>query len=261
VIDLRSARLAAKLRLPAALSASAALIAVQLAVGGLYPAVGHSIGKLQIPASVATLIGGADFGTVTGWFRSEIGSIYGPLLIAGIAITAASATLAGEEEEGTLGLVLSYPVSRARIVLAKAAAVAALVLIVAAATWIGMISGVVIAGGGITVGHMTALAFQLACFGLISGAVTICAAAASGRRGLTTGIGAAVAVGGWLINGFAPLVSAISWLRYISPFYYYAGHDPLTRGVWVLGALVLLVVAAVLTGLAAALIGRRDLRG
>src|SRR5450759_3110180 len=88
-----------RLRLPMAAAAVFGLIAVLLAVGALFPAVGHSIGKLSIPKGVAQLLGGADYGTVTGWYRSEMGSIYGPLLIAGLAIVGASASIAGEEED------------------------------------------------------------------------------------------------------------------------------------------------------------------
>ena len=65
---------------------------------------------------------------------------------------------------------------------------------------------------------------------------------------------------GWLINGFAPLVGAIGWLKYLSPFYYYAGHDPLTHGVDIAGIIVLGGVALLLTVVAAIPIEHRDLR-
>ena len=54
-----------------------------------------------------------------------------------------------------------------------------------------------------------------------------------------TGVAAGVAIVGWLINGFAPLVGAIAWLKYLSLFYYYAGNDPLTRGVDIADLVVL----------------------
>jgi len=89
-----TAKLALRLRLPAALSAAVGLIAVMAAVGALFPAVGHTIGKLHVPASVSNLLGGGDYGTITGWFRSEIAAIYGPLVIGALAITGASAASA-----------------------------------------------------------------------------------------------------------------------------------------------------------------------
>jgi ABC-2 type transport system permease protein len=206
-------------------------------------------------------LGGADYGTVTGWFRSEIAIIYAPLVIGALAITGASAATAGEEEDGILALVLAYPVRRSRLVIAKAAAIAAVVLIIAFAIWIGLIVGVALAGGGITIAHITALAVQLAFFGLATGALAIALAAGTGRRSLATGIAAGVAILGWLINGFAPLVTALSWLKYLSLFYYYTGHDPLTRGVGVGGLIVLGLVTLLLMAVAVASFERRDLRG
>ena len=46
-------------------------------VGALFPAVGDSIGKLDLPEGVGELLGGADYGTITGWMRSEIGASTG----------------------------------------------------------------------------------------------------------------------------------------------------------------------------------------
>ena len=254
-------RITLRLRLPSAASAAIGLIAVMAAVGALFPAVGHSIGKLDVPKSVDNLLGGADYGTVTGWFRSEIAVIYGPLVIGALAITGASAATAGEEEDRILALVLAYPIRRSRLVIAKAAAIAAVVLIVAFAIWIGLIVGVALAGGGITIAHITALAVQLAFFGLGTGALAIALAAGTGRRSLATGIAAGAAVLGWLINSFAPLVGALTWLKYLSLFYYYAGRDPLTRGIDILGLIVLGLVTLVLMAIAVVSIQRRDLRG
>lgn len=254
-------RIALRLRLSAAVSAAIGLIAVMAAVGALFPSVGHSIGTLNVPSSVENLLGGADYGTVTGWFRSEIAVIYGPLVIGALAITGASATTAGEEEDRILALVLAYPVSRSRLVTAKSVAIATIVLIIALATWIGLIVGVALAGGGITIAHITALAVQLAFFGLATGALAIALAAGTGRRSLATGVAAGIAILSWLINSFAPLITGIGWLKYLSLFYYYAGHDPLTRGVDIPGVIVLGLVTLLLTGAGVFGIERRDLNG
>ena len=58
----------------------------------------------------------------------------------------------------------------------------------------------------------------------------------------------------------APLVGALDWLKYLSPFYYYAGNDPLAEGVDLGHIAVLALLAAGLTVAAAAAIDRRDLR-
>lgn len=253
-------RITLRLRLPGTLWAGLGLVAVMAAVGALFPAVGHSIGKLNVPTSVANLLGGADYGTITGWFRSEIASIYGPLVIAALAITGATAATAGEEADRILALVLAHPIRRSRLVLAKAAAIALVVLIVAFAVWIGFIVGVALGGGGISLTHITALAVQLTFFGFAAGALGLALGAGTGSRSLANGVSAGIVVLGWLVSGFAPLVSAVAWLRYLTLFYYYAGHDPLTRGVGVSGLLVLGVVTMALTAAAIVSFERRDLR-
>jgi ABC-2 type transport system permease protein len=253
-------RLTLHLRLTSTVSAAVGLVAVMLMVGALFPAVGHTIGKLDIPSSVANLLGGADYGTITGWFRSEIAVIYAPLVIGALAITGASGATAGEEEDRILALVLAHPIQRSRLVVAKASAVALIVLTIAFAVWVGLLAGVAVGGGGISVGHITALAVQLAFLGLAMGAVALALAAGTGSRSLANAGAAAVAIVGWLVNSFAPLVSAIAWLKYLSLFYYYEAHDPLTRGVDGTGLVVLGLVALALTAAAVLSFDRRDLR-
>ncbi len=253
--------MALRLRLASTASAAFGLVAVLVIVGALFPAVGHTFGKLNLPRGVSQLLGGADYATITGWFRSEIGSVYGPLLIGAVAITSAAATTAGEEEDRILALVLAHPITRARLLAAKAGAIAILVAIIATASWAGLLAGVALGGGGIGIGDITAFAVHLACFGLAIGAVALAVGAGTGRRTLSTGVAAAVGIVGWLVNGFAPLVAGIAWLKYLSPFYYYAGHDPLTRGIDALDLVVLGAIAVALALLAVAGFQRRDLRG
>jgi beta-exotoxin I transport system permease protein len=254
-------KLAIRLRVRSTLLTAVGMALVIVMVGALFPAVGDSIGKLDLPEGVAELLGGADYGTLAGWMRSEIGAVYGPLVIAATAITAAASSTAGEEEGGILGLVLSHPIGRSHLILAKAAAVSVSVAIIAAGTWLGLVAGVALGGGGIGLGDLAALALHLALFGLATGALALAVAGVTGGRALAAGSAAAFAVVGFLINGFAPLVDGLTWLKYLSPFYYYAGHDPLGQGVDIADLAVLGAAAALLTATAVLGFQRRDLRG
>lgn len=236
------------------------MAAVIVMVGALFPAVGGSIGQLNLPEGVTELLGGADYGTMAGWMRSEIGAVYGPLVIAATAITGATGLTAGEEEDGILGLTLAYPITRSRLVLAKAAAVAVSIALVALGTFVGLIAGVAVGGGGIGLGHLAALTLHLLVFGLAIGALALALAATTGRRAVASGAAAAFTLLGFLVNGFAPLVDGLTWLRYVSPFFYYSGHDPISNGVD-LGHLAVLGAASIaLTAIALVGIGRRDVR-
>ncbi len=253
-------RMAVRLRLVQTTLTALGMVVMILIVGALFPAVGDSIGRLDLPEGVSDLLGGADYGTLAGWMRSEIAAIYGPLVIAATAITSAAGSTAGEEEDGILGLTLAYPIRRSRLIAAKGAAVAVGVAIIAAGTFLGLVAGVAVAGGGIALGNLAALALHLAFFGFAIGALALALAAATGRRAVASGGAAAFTLVAFLINGFAPLVDAISWLKYLSPFFYYAGHDPIGHGVDLGDLAVLGAVAIALTLVAVVQIERRDLR-
>ena len=186
-------------------------------------------------------MGGADYGTLIGWYRGEIASVYGPLVFGAMTITGVAGATAGEEEDRILALVI----------------VGALIL--ALATWVGLIAGVAAAGGGIGLGNLGALSLHLAFYGVASGAVALALGAGTGRRALATGGAAAFAIVGYLVNGFAPLVDSIAWLKYFSPFYYHSANDPLANGVDVGDLVVLGLFAAALTAVGIVGIRRRDL--
>jgi ABC-2 type transport system permease protein len=77
---------------------------------------------------------------------------------------------------------------------------------------------------------------------------------------VASGGAAAVALLGFLVNGFAPLVGALEWLKYLSLFYYYEGHDPIGSGVDVADLAVLGVATIALTVVAVVGFRDRDLR-
>jgi ABC-2 type transport system permease protein len=258
-MSLPALKMAVRLRLLTTVLSALGMALVIVMVGALFPAVGDSIGKLDLPEGVTTLLGGADYGTITGWMRSEIGAVYGPLVVAFTGISVAAAT-AGEEEAGILGLTLAYPIERSRLLLAKAAAVAISVVLVVLGTFVGLVGGVAVGGGGIGLANLAAVAVHLAFFGWAVGAVALAVAGLTGRRALATGSAAAFALLGFLLNGLAPLVAAIEWLKYLSVFYYYEGHDPIGNGVDAGDLAVLCAATLALTALAVAGLRQRDLR-
>ena len=82
--------MALRLRIRSTALTAFGMALVIVMVGALFPAVGDSIGKLDLPEGVSELLGGADYSTITGWMRSEIGAVYGPLVLGATAITAAA---------------------------------------------------------------------------------------------------------------------------------------------------------------------------
>jgi ABC-2 type transport system permease protein len=228
-------------------------------VGALFPSLGDSIGKLNLPKGVAGLLGGADYSTLSGWMKSEVASLLGPLIIGGVAITAAAGATAGEEQDRITSLLLSHPVSRSRLLLAKAAAIGAAMVALGLATFAGLLGSVAVAGGGLGVGYVASESIHLAFLGMAFGSIALAIGACTGEKAQASGGAAGVAVLMFLVNGFAPVVHAVAWLRYLSLFHYYSGHDPLTNGVDLVDLAVLAVVSVALTWVGVFGLGRRDI--
>ena len=243
----------------ASLLAGLGLMAVAAITGALFPAFGSSLGKVELPEGVGELLGGGDFASIAGWLDTEIASVYGPLVVAGSAIAAAAATIAGEEERRMLALVLAHPVSRTRLLLAKAAAIALLVAALGVACWLGLLIAVALAGGGIGAGKLAALALHLAFLALAFGALALALGGITGRRSVAAGGSAAVAVAMYLANGLAPVTA--DWIQYLTLFHYYEGATRCATASTSADLAVLAAVAAALLAVAAAGFRGRDLRG
>lgn len=253
-------RMELRLRYRTAAYAGVGLVIVILFVGALYPSLKDTFGKLNVPRGVANLLGGADYSTLTGWLQSEIVATYGPLVFCAVAINTAAATTTGDEDDGVLATLLAHPITRTRLLLGKTFALTLLMLTVSVATWIGLIVGVAIAGGGISTAHLAAQSAHLGLLGLTLGMLALALGASTGRKPIAAGGAAGVAILGFLLNGLAPLSSAVSWMRYVSPFYYYTGGRPLTNGAQWGHLAVLAAISLVLVGSAVAGFRRRDLR-
>jgi ABC-2 type transport system permease protein len=205
--------------------------------------------------------GDVDYLSGAGYLGSELYSFMVPLLLLVAAIGAGARAIAGEEEQGTLELLLANPVSRRRLVAEKLAALLAEVGLLAAVLWASLVVGVAIVGMDVSAGHLAAATASAALLAFAFGAIALCVGAATGRRGVAIGVAAAGAIAAYLVSSLAVLVDFLEPFRAVSPFYHYVASDPLRHGLGLVhaGFLAALAVAAAL--LAAALFDRRDIAG
>lgn len=201
----------------------------------------------------------SDLTTAAGYLGSAVYGLLVPLLVAVFAIAAGTRAVAGDEEAGTLDLVLAHPVGRTRLVLHRFAALAAGIVAVAVLLGLAMVA---LNGpaqfDGIDAGGFAAMTLHLALFGLVFAALAFAVGAATGRRALALGAGAGVAVLGYLANTVFPQVDGLAWAREVSPFHWYLGGDPLVNGVQPGGALLLLGATAALVAVGTWAFHRRD---
>lgn len=241
------------------------MAALVLLYASFYPSIKANASRLNqyietLPEALRNMIGNAgDFSSPTGYIQSEIFSIMGPLLLMNLAIGAGARAIAGEEEAGTLDLLLANPIARHRVVLEKFWAM------VAATIGVGVVMWAAIAAFGPPFGlHLglanlgqTVLSAVLMAIGFGAGALAM--GCWRGKRGLAIAVVTSVAVVTYLLNVFAPSVDAVRSLQKLSPFYYYIDNDPLRNGLDPVHALVLVLIAAGGLGLALLAFERRDL--
>jgi ABC-2 type transport system permease protein len=211
------------------------------------------------PEGVLEALNYDDLTTPAGYLGSSVYGLLIPLLVAVFAIAYGTWAVAGDEEAGTLDLLLAHPVSRTRVALQRFAALAAALVLVGAVLLLAMLA---IAGPaeleGITAAELAATTVQLALFGACLGGVAFAVGAATGSKALAIGVSAGVAVLTYLASGFFPQVEGLEWTRDLSPWHWYLGGEPLKNGLQAGDSLLLLGVTVVLVAAGTWRFNRRD---
>jgi ABC-2 type transport system permease protein len=204
--------------------------------------------------------GGLDIASEPGFLDSQIFAFMAPVVFLIYALGFGAGAIAGEEDRGTMELLLANPVSRRRLVLEKAAALAVTLAALSVALFLSVWLGGIAAGMEIGPVDLGAATLSLFLLSLAFGLLALCLGSLTGRRGTAVGVAAAFAVGGYLLQSLGPLVAWLEPWTVLSPFAHYASGDRLRDGLDAGAAGVLLALALALAAAAAAAFERRDLR-
>jgi len=217
----------------------------------------------QMPEAFRSLFAasGADLSTGAGYVQVELLSLMGPIIVLVYAVGAGASAVAGEEERHTMDALLANPVSRARVVLEKAAALVLGTLLLAAVLAVALVAEGRLVDMGLPTGHVAAAMLHLALLGIVFGTLALAVSATSGSLGLSRAVPVVVAVVAYVVNGLAPMVGWLEPLQKVSPFYQYIGHDPLRRGVALDSVGVAVVTSVLLATVAVWGFRRRDVTG
>ena len=213
----------------------------------------------EIPEALMRAFAGgvADFTSPVGFLNSQLFILMVPLLFLIFALTAGSGAIAGEEEKGTLDLLLSNPVKRRRVVAEKFVAMAVGISVLGLALWLGTAISAKAVGMDIGIGRIAEASLSATLLGLAFGAIAMAVGCASGKRSLSIWVTAALGIAAYFLNAMGPIVDGLE--ERLSPFYYYLGSDPLANGLDLhhVGVLIGLSAAAMATALIT--FERRDL--
>jgi ABC-2 type transport system permease protein len=239
------------------------LLYVALIVGPMYNALSDALVTLStaIPDALKAMIGSADMATPEGFLTAEIFSITLPATLIVVGTMLGGRALAGEEEDRTMDLLLANPVTRSRVVVEKAAAMALVLLALGLANAIGTWLGSLIGGLGVSVVNIFTVSILGTLLGLFFGYLSLAISAATGRRRAAAYGTAGVAFVTYFAASFLPVSASYAVWAKASPFYYYMDGDPLTNGVKWSHGVVLVLLCAVTLASAVPLFRRRDVHG
>ena len=204
--------------------------------------------------------GGLDITTPEGFVAAEFFSIIGPLLFFAYTIGIAGSATAGEEERGTIDLLMSLPIPRWRVVLEKYVTVVVGTVILGAALLAGIAGGAFAGGIDLDYNGVAAIVASAVLLGLLFGALALFVGAVTGRRTFSIGVAFGLAIASYLVYSLSELVDLIKPLRPLSPFTYYIGGNPLANGLNTVDVGILAGATLVLVVLAVVAFRRRDLR-
>jgi ABC-2 type transport system permease protein len=210
---------------------------------------------------LASLFGGGftDITSPEGYLNSQVYALMVPILFLIFSIAMGSGAIAGEEERGTLDLLLSNPTTRFQVLTQKFAAMIAAILVLGLVLWVSVVVTAPFFDLDISVARTAQISLSAMLLGAVFGTLALALGGATGKRGLTIGIAGAVAVLSYFVYTLALIADEIEPSRYASPFYYYIGADPLANGISLAHASVLVGLTAVLLAAAIVTFERRDL--
>ncbi len=215
----------------------------------------------SMPAAVRSTMGiplGAD-GQLLAY--TVMFATMGGLALGGVAISIGAASIAGEEGAGRLGLLLGTPTTRAGVLTAKAVTLVMLIGFAGLGLWAAGHLAPVLLGFELGQTHVGAMALTLTLSSLFYGFLALGLGAATGNRGLGSGVASAVLVLGFVTSGILPLFSATENLAEAIPWSWLADNQPLVNGLDA-GHVALFVVGIVaFYAVGVAGLRRRDLRG
>ncbi len=200
-----------------------------------------------------------DLTSPEGFVQSRLFAFLSPLLFIALGIVVGSGTIAGEEERGTLDLLLSNPLDRWRVVADKFAAGVVTMVVMGIGSWAGLLVGALIVSMSISYVRLAEATASAALLGALFATLALALGCISGKRGTAAGIASAVAVASYLLNSLAPLVDWLEPFKRLSPFHYYIDASPVFNGIDPLHAMVLVMLVALLATVALVSFERRDL--
>jgi ABC-2 type transport system permease protein len=166
-----------------------------------------------------------------------------PLILCSLTIWAGSRLISVEEQNGSLEMLLAYPLSRWRLLIEKFIALAVGVFLISVALWMVLALANAVLGMNIPGQSLAGACLGLALLALLYGGIAFYIAIYTGRAGYARLLTWIILLATYLLG--AVWLHGIGFLRLLSPFHYAAALPPHGSGIPWLHALLLLAAIGV----------------
>lgn len=201
-----------------------------------------------------------EFGTGTGFLNVELFSMLLPTLFLVFAIGRGARAIAGEEEAGTLEVLLMTRVTPIRLVIEQAAVLATAAAALGTVLFVAVTVFSTVFGLGVAVAAALTGAVAMVLIAVEFGWLALAIGAATGHRVLAIALTSAFAVAAYVLYVASKLVDAVRPWGPLSPFHQAIEGGPLGAGLpAAYGWLLLAGAVALLAGLP--VFHRRDIAG
>ncbi len=230
-------------------------------VVAMFPSLEETLAEFDLGPAFDMILGGAGMATPEGWLSTETFSILAPAAIAALGIVDAARSIAGEEEDLSVGLLASNPIGRIKVMFDKSLAI--VVHIVVASALIGLFTwfGVVVIDVDMNPLHAFAAAVHLTALGVMVAGLASLASAVIGRRVRAMIAAGAIAFVAYMVAVLLPISADLATWAKVSPWHYYWADNPLINGVNWVDVATMTVIGIALFAAATYVFTRKDLSG
>ena len=163
-----------------------------------------------------------DFFSPEGYLSSQVFYLMLPMLLSIMSIVIGSSLIAREEKEGTIELLLSRPISRSRLLAAKALSGILIIAIVGLACLVTVTALCSLVGIDLPLHRIALTTVMSLVFALSVGSVAFMLSALGGfGRAMSVGVATLIALGGYILSSLLGVASWLEWPAKALPFYYY----------------------------------------
>lgn len=196
--------------------------------------------------------------TPEGWLNLEYFQFFYPILISIVAIMTGAAIIGNEEKNGTLELLLTRPISRARIFLEKSLTLYGQIIIINVLSMLGVLIGTLMFPFDVDLGKVIVAHVSGTLLAIVFGTFALMIQGIFRKKSLALGVGSAFFGASYISFAISKINEPLEWLEHISFFTYFQAEDILLNDPtwWYFGVMLTSIIAFQLIGIL--VFSRRD---